>query len=105
MPTHELSGTTALVTGASRGFGRAIAVALAKHGAHVAGVARDRGRLEELRTQLGGTFTPVAADPVLAVQFLDKYRTRRASLTPWPVRSWACDHEINHSRKEPQCAS
>ncbi len=36
MPTQELSGTTALVTGASRGFGRAIAVALSKHGAHVA---------------------------------------------------------------------
>jgi NAD(P)-dependent dehydrogenase (short-subunit alcohol dehydrogenase family) len=31
MPTQELSGTTALVTGASRGFGRAIAIA--KHGA------------------------------------------------------------------------
>ncbi len=27
-------------------------------------------------------------------------RTRRATLTPWPVRSWARDHEINHSRKE-----
>jgi hypothetical protein len=27
MPTQELSGTTALATGASRGFGRAIAVA------------------------------------------------------------------------------
>ena len=62
MPMHELSGTTALVTGASRGFGRAIAVALSKHGAHVAGVARDPGRLEELHQQLGGTFTPVAAD-------------------------------------------
>jgi NAD(P)-dependent dehydrogenase (short-subunit alcohol dehydrogenase family) len=47
MPTHELSGTTALVTGASPGFGRAIAVALSKHGAHVAGVTRDPGRLEE----------------------------------------------------------
>jgi NAD(P)-dependent dehydrogenase (short-subunit alcohol dehydrogenase family) len=79
MPTQELSGTTALVTGASRGFGRAIAVALSKHGAHVAGVPRDPGRLEELRVQLGGTFTPVAADaadPVLAGQLLDKYRPR-----------------------------
>ena len=28
MPTQDLSGTTALVTGASRGFGRAIAIAL-----------------------------------------------------------------------------
>ena len=61
MPTQELSGTTALVTGASRGFGRAIAVALSSRGAHVAGVARDQGRLEELRAQLGDTFTPVAA--------------------------------------------
>ena len=57
MPTLELSGTTALVTGASGGFGRAIAVALSKHGAHVAGVARDPGRLEELHARLGGTFT------------------------------------------------
>ncbi|MGB6574098.1 MAG: SDR family oxidoreductase [Trebonia sp.] len=77
MPTQELSGTRALVTGASRGFGRAIAVALSKHGAHVVGVARDPGRLEELHQQLGGTFTPVAADaadPVLAGQLLNKYR-------------------------------
>src|SRR5260370_42329330 len=79
MPTHELSGTTALVTGASRGFGRAIAIALSRHGAHVAGVARDPGRLEELHQQLGGTFTPVAADaadPAVAGQHLDKYRPR-----------------------------
>ncbi len=79
MPTQELSGTTALVTGASRGFGRAIAIALSKHGAHVVGVARNPGRLEELRAQLGGTFTPVAADatdPVVAGQLLDKHRPR-----------------------------
>jgi NAD(P)-dependent dehydrogenase (short-subunit alcohol dehydrogenase family) len=79
MSTHELSGTTALVTGASRGFGRAIAIALSEHGAHVVGVARDRVRLEELRAQLDGTFTPVAgdvSDPVLAGQLLDEYRPR-----------------------------
>ena len=79
MPTQELSGTTALVTGASRGFGRAIAVALSSRGAHVVGVARDPSRLDELRAQLGETFTPVAADaadPVVAGQLLDKYRPR-----------------------------
>jgi NAD(P)-dependent dehydrogenase (short-subunit alcohol dehydrogenase family) len=79
MPAQELSGTTALVTGASRGFGRAIAIAIAKQGAHVVGVARDRPRLEELRAQLGGTFTPVAADaadPMVAGQLLDKHRPR-----------------------------
>ena len=31
--TEELNGTTALVTGASRGIGRATALALARHGA------------------------------------------------------------------------
>jgi NADP-dependent 3-hydroxy acid dehydrogenase YdfG len=79
MSTHDLSGTKALVTGASRGFGRAIAVALSKHGAQVVGVARDRARLEELRAELGGTFTPVvadAADPVVAGQLLDAHRPR-----------------------------
>jgi NADP-dependent 3-hydroxy acid dehydrogenase YdfG len=79
MPTQELSGTTALVTGASRGFGRAIASALSSRGAHVVGVARDRARLEELRAQLGGTFTPVAADatdPVVAGLLLDAHRPR-----------------------------
>jgi NADP-dependent 3-hydroxy acid dehydrogenase YdfG len=85
MPTQELSGTTALVTGASRGFGHAIAIALSKQGAHVVGVARGPARLEELRAQLGGTFTPVAADatdPVTAGQLLDHYRPRTLVLMP-----------------------
>src|SRR5207249_4803204 len=52
VPTDQLSGTTSIVTGASRGFGRAIATALSKAGAEVVGVARDRARLEDLRGQL-----------------------------------------------------
>jgi len=88
MPTQELSGTTALVTGASRGFGRAIAIALSGQGAHVVGVARDPAPLEELRAQLGGTFTPVAADatdPVVAGQLLDKHRPRTLVLNAGAV--------------------
>jgi NADP-dependent 3-hydroxy acid dehydrogenase YdfG len=91
MPMQEVSGTTALVTGASRGFGRGVAIALTQAGASVVGVARDQARLDELRTQLGGTFTPVAADatdPVVADQLLDKYRPRtlvlNAGATPLP---------------------
>ena len=43
-----LSDKLALVTGASRGIGRAAALALAEAGAHVIAVARTTGALEEL---------------------------------------------------------
>ena len=62
MSEHEIAGATALVTGASRGFGRGIATALIGAGARVVGVARDHAPLEELRAELGGSFTAVSAD-------------------------------------------
>ena len=91
MSDRELAGTTALVTGASRGFGRGIATALSRAGAQVVGVARDRGQLADLRAELGGSFTPVpadAADPVVAGQLIDAYRPTvlvlNAGATPLP---------------------
>jgi NAD(P)-dependent dehydrogenase (short-subunit alcohol dehydrogenase family) len=62
MTSTQLTGTTAIVTGASRGFGRAITLALTAHGASVVGVARDETALKELAGKLGPSFTGVAAD-------------------------------------------
>ena len=77
MSNRELTGTTAIVTGASRGFGRGIAAALIQAGARVVGVAREASRLGEVRAQLGDGFIAVAADatdPVVAGQLIDAYR-------------------------------
>lgn len=60
-----LSGTTALVTGASSGIGAATALALADQGAAVAIAARRADRLEKLADEIksrGGTALTIAAD-------------------------------------------
>jgi len=77
MARSEVSGATALVTGASRGFGRGIAAALSKAGAQVVGVARDRTQLQEVSAELGTSFTPVeadATDPTVAGRLIDAHQ-------------------------------
>ena len=72
-----LTGTVAIVTGASRGFGRAISSALTGAGARVIGVARDRAALAETAEALGEHFVPHAADAAdFAVpgRVIDAYR-------------------------------
>jgi NADP-dependent 3-hydroxy acid dehydrogenase YdfG len=49
-----LAGKTAVVTGASRGIGAAVAEALAAEGARVALVARTRAALNEVASRIGG---------------------------------------------------
>jgi NAD(P)-dependent dehydrogenase (short-subunit alcohol dehydrogenase family) len=65
MTAAPLEGRIALVTGASRGIGRAIAVGLAKAGAHVIVLARTQGALEEVDDEIratGGNSTLVVMD-------------------------------------------
>lgn len=58
----EFAGKTVLVTGASRGVGRASAARFAALGANVGLVARDAKLLDEVATQIGGRTHVVAAD-------------------------------------------
>jgi len=61
----DLSGKTAIVTGASRGIGRAIALRLGRDGAHVVVSARDGDALAQLVDEIQaevGAASAVAAD-------------------------------------------
>ncbi len=63
--TKPLASRIALVTGASRGIGRSVALALANAGAHVVVLARTVGGLEELDDEIraaGGSATLVPLD-------------------------------------------
>ena len=61
----NLSGQVALVSGSGRGIGRAIALDLAAHGAHVVVSARSADQIESVANEIkdaGGKATPIVAD-------------------------------------------
>lgn len=71
---------TAVVTGASRGFGRAIAAALVAAGTGVVGVARDERALRAVRDELGDRFAFIAADATDETLAHDVIREHRPGL-------------------------
>jgi NADP-dependent 3-hydroxy acid dehydrogenase YdfG len=60
--SDELQGRTALVTGASRGIGAAIATSLAAEGVRVALLARTRSALDEIARKVGNNSFAVECD-------------------------------------------
>jgi NAD(P)-dependent dehydrogenase (short-subunit alcohol dehydrogenase family) len=63
--SQRLAGRLALVTGATRGIGRAVALAYVKEGAHVILVGRTTGALEEVDDEIramGGSATLLTLD-------------------------------------------
>jgi len=53
-PLPNLSGKTALITGASKGLGKAMALALSAAGATIALVSRDASKLSAVQTEIAG---------------------------------------------------
>lgn len=65
MPERELSGKIALITGASKGLGKTMALALADAGASIALVSRDGAKLNDVKQEIetrGGKAASFTAD-------------------------------------------
>jgi NAD(P)-dependent dehydrogenase (short-subunit alcohol dehydrogenase family) len=83
--TGPLAGGTAVVTGASRGIGRAIALRLAEAGAEVALWARDAGALQRVAdevTALGGRALATVCDVADAAAVAHAAEQVRRTLAP-----------------------
>jgi NAD(P)-dependent dehydrogenase (short-subunit alcohol dehydrogenase family) len=75
---QPLAGCIALVTGASRGIGRATALILARAGAHVVAVARTVGALEEVDDAARGAGSSATLVPLDMRDYAGIYRLATA---------------------------
>jgi 3-oxoacyl-[acyl-carrier protein] reductase len=112
---RPFDGRTALVTGASRGIGEAIASTLAREGAHLVGldVPALSSRLTEITDRLGGEaieldITAAEAPAALAERFSDGLDvivhnagvTRDRTLAKMPTERWRELMDVNLSSQE-----
>jgi NAD(P)-dependent dehydrogenase (short-subunit alcohol dehydrogenase family) len=88
LPSFDLSGQVALVTGASSGIGRHLAELLAAAGAKVALTARRVERLEELAREIaevGGKALPIECDVTRSDSIAATVATAEAELGPLTI--------------------
>ena len=99
--TFDLTGRKALVTGASRGIGEAIALGLARFGADVAVTARDVVRLAEVSAEIeaqGRRAVPVAMDAADVAAI-------RSGVAEAAMALGGLDLLVNNAGMEEVCAS
>ena len=103
MRPHRLDGTTAIVTGAGRGIGRAIAARFVEEGARVLLFDRDRKAVEDAADEYGD-HTQAQVGSIAEERGIDRSRlavdTMNCALvadsTPLAARSSLSIHELQH---------
>lgn len=80
-PNELLKGKTALVTGASRGIGKAIAKAMVNSGATVVALGRNKETLEQTQKEMGDSYIPYSCD-VSDVDNIVRYISEISDLAP-----------------------
>ena len=76
--TKMLAQNVALITGATRGIGRALAIALARAGAHIVATGRTQGALEELDDAVNTAGSTATLVPLDMRDFSGIYRLAKA---------------------------
>src|SRR5690606_30439027 len=76
----DLKGKVAVITGASRGIGRAAALALAREGVHVVLVARTESDLNQLKAEVEALGVRALVTPADVAKEEDVQRVKEAAL-------------------------